>query len=313
MTTSEKLRPKLAVRKQVEYMKNEKGIKFTITTEDEAVEFLSNNSYYFKVKAFEKNYNTGVGELKDKYINLEFAYLQELSKLDMYLRNIVLEMTLDIEHFVKVRMIKTISDDEKNDGYYIVKEFLDKNPSIKGRIQEKIDYQTSYISELAAKYIDNLPVWIFFELISFGDLIKFCEYYESIYDDSDLKNDNLTTVKYLRNAAAHNNCLINNLADISGNFTQSREANTFVSKIEGISEKTKNKKMSNRVVHDFVTMLVVFKRIVTSEQVKKNEFEKLKNLLEGRFLEHKDYFKGQGLLESNYVFIKKVVDKCLEN
>lgn len=55
---------------------------------------------------------------------MDFAYLQELSTLDMYLREIVLNFTLDIEHFLKVHLLKNISDNKDEDGYAIVEEFL---------------------------------------------------------------------------------------------------------------------------------------------------------------------------------------------
>ena len=49
---------KLDVIGQVEHMKN-KGIKFNIEDESFAINYLSNNTYYFKLKAY--------GKLYDKY------------------------------------------------------------------------------------------------------------------------------------------------------------------------------------------------------------------------------------------------------
>ena len=77
------------------------------------------------MKAFCKNYSKfSQGENAGKYFNVDFAYLQELSTLDMYLREIVLNFTLDIEHFLKVHLLKNISDNKDEDGYAIVEEFL---------------------------------------------------------------------------------------------------------------------------------------------------------------------------------------------
>lgn len=73
-------RPKLTIEDQVAYMKN-KGITFDHCSEKDAVRFLQESTYFFKVKAFDKNYiahpKTG------HYYNLDFSYLMELSTLDI--------------------------------------------------------------------------------------------------------------------------------------------------------------------------------------------------------------------------------------
>ena len=92
---AEKERPKLKIEDQIKYMRDVKGIKFTIVDETQAAEFLTTRNYYFKVKAFEKNYEIcNSGEKKGKYFDLEFAYLQELSKIDMYLREAIIVIIL---------------------------------------------------------------------------------------------------------------------------------------------------------------------------------------------------------------------------
>lgn len=62
-------RPKLTIEDQVAYMKN-KGITFDHCSEKDAVRFLQESTYFFKVKAFDKNYiahpKTG------HYYNLDF-------------------------------------------------------------------------------------------------------------------------------------------------------------------------------------------------------------------------------------------------
>lgn len=81
----------LDINSQIEYMKNVNGIKFDIATEDQARDFLMQSNYFFKLKSFAKNYDKyNSGENKDKYINLDFAYLQELSRLDMLLRKLII-------------------------------------------------------------------------------------------------------------------------------------------------------------------------------------------------------------------------------
>jgi hypothetical protein len=69
---------KLSIDEQIQHME-ESGIGFTIVDKESAKEFLRSNTYYFKLKAYAKNYDKyQFGENKDKYINLEFAYLKDL-------------------------------------------------------------------------------------------------------------------------------------------------------------------------------------------------------------------------------------------
>ena len=93
---------KLTVEGQVQDMK-EKDIKFEICSEEDAKKFLQYNNYYFKLKSYARNYN--MNSQTKKYFNLDFAYLVELSKLDMYIRKIILELSLDVEHYLKVRLM----------------------------------------------------------------------------------------------------------------------------------------------------------------------------------------------------------------
>lgn len=305
--TNTKDRPKLTIAGQIQHMRDAKGIKFEIVDEEQAAEFLSSHNYYFKVKAFAKNYNKcSGGDNKGKYFDLEFAYLQELSKLDMCLRETILNMALDIEHFLKVRLLHDMSQNPEEDGYSSVEEFLSWQPNVKDDIANKA--KDSYCESLIEKYKDHFPAWAFVEVLSFGDLINFCDYYYRNYPTKGICIGDLRIVKFLRNACAHNNCLINNLSNNSSSFTKSRTVNLQLSKVPGISNPMRIKKMNNRTVHDFVVLLYCFDSLVTSNNAKKRQLEKLQNLFSERFVMHKEYFSNNALLCSNYEFVKKVID-----
>ena len=47
-TIHNKARPKLTIEAQVTYMRDVKGIKFNIVSEQQAAAFLSENNYYFR-------------------------------------------------------------------------------------------------------------------------------------------------------------------------------------------------------------------------------------------------------------------------
>lgn len=315
----EKSRPKLDLVGQIAYMRDKQGIQFNIVNEEQALVFLSESNYYFKIKSFEKNYSkystsekTVALGLAGKYCNLEFAYLQELSTLDMYLREQVLTLSLSIEHFLRVRLMHDISENQVEDGYEIVEKFLSNHPQVSTYIEQKKN--NSYCEELINKYHERFPVWVLVEILSFGDLINFADLYYSRYPSKEVKIGNLRIVKFLRNAAAHNNCLINNLSDISGaSFKQNKDANLYISSIKGIGSKTKIKKMGNRTMHDMVVLICTFLSIVTSERTKHYQMQAFQALLENRFTYHKDYFSSNALLQTNYDFLKKVVDKAVED
>ena len=63
-----------------------KGIKFDIVKEEAKI-FLQNNNYYMKLASYRANYDKR--KSNGEYINLDFAYLRELSTIDMHLRYLI--------------------------------------------------------------------------------------------------------------------------------------------------------------------------------------------------------------------------------
>ncbi len=300
---------KLSIDEQIKHMKESRGITFNITSEEQVATFLANNNYYFKIKSYAKNYDKYIKESsRGKYINLDFAYLQELSTIDMHLRKFIIKITLDIEHFLKTQLLRDFEKNTKEDGYTIIKAFYERYPTIMDNIYRNID--TSYCCDLVNKYKSCFAIWNIVEVLSFGDFIKLYDlYYEKYYSKDNMKH-HLWSVKFLRNAAAHNNCLINSLKrPYSIDIQLNKEVNTFISKIPDIPPAdSRVKKMSNPAVHDFVVTLFVFYRVVGSSSTKKHTFAELKELVDVRMIRNKEYFEKNQLIISYYKFIKIIVD-----
>lgn len=100
------MRSNLSAAEQVVYLRDKKDVTFSYMSEEDAERFLADRNNFFKLKAFAKNYDKRFagGDAKGRYIGLDFAYLVELSRIDKQLRDLVLDLTLDIEHYLKVRI-----------------------------------------------------------------------------------------------------------------------------------------------------------------------------------------------------------------
>lgn len=300
---------KLSIDGQIDYMKNKSGIQFNIISEERAKDFLANNTYYFKIKSYAKNYEKYFeGENIGKYINLEFAYLKEMSTLDMYFRRVIMKMTLDTEHFLKTQLLRDFACNDKEDGYSIIDELFRKHPYIEDNISKK--ERNSACSDLVTKYKGKLAIWNIVEVLSFGDFTKLYKVYYKKYKTKGSMDDYLWSVQLLRNAAAHNSCLLNSLRIPYSNkrVNPNKDILRFISQIDGISREARKSKMKNPVIHDFVVTLFVFNNVATSEKIKKKTMEEFKDLIDGRFIANKEFFRKNQLIISYYDFAKKIID-----
>ncbi|MDR2342316.1 MAG: Abi family protein [Campylobacteraceae bacterium] len=302
-------KPRRNISEQIEDLKN-KGVKFNIINEKSAMDFLTKNSYLFKVKAYRKNYEK---DSDGRYINLEFAYLVDLSTIDMHIRRFALRLTLDIEHALKTKLLADFNQCS-NDGYDIVENFLqdEKGAEAKKHIKNKVEEAKngenySPILPILRNY-KQLPIWVFMEVVQFGHLINFCKYFYSQRGYADTLFDNiksyLFSAKCLRNACAHNNCIL-----LFDNKTCKGQMSTyhflFNNKIN--IEYNIQGELRNRTINDFVTSLILFDKVCLSMNLKHHYYKELKELFEGRLLKHKEYYADNKLLADTYHFVFNVV------
>ena len=149
----------------IQKMKNEKGITFRYISEADAERYLLDINNYLRTASYRKNYQKYMnGNKKGAYIRLDFAYLKELSTIDFHFRRTVVQMCLAIEHDIKITMLKDMEQTHTADSYKIV----------------------AY---------DDCPLWVFFEFITFGDLLKLYRFFYSL---------NQTRPSIFRKTAQHN-------------------------------------------------------------------------------------------------------------
>lgn len=302
-------KPKLNIEQQIEHMKSQ-GIKFSIINETQAAKYLSENTYYFKLKAYAKLYDKyNATDKKNQYINLEFAYLKDLATIDCYFRKMIIKISLDIEHYLKVRLLNDFNNSDE-DGYSIVNDFISLNPEhyaeeIKNKLKGKA------CSNLVLKYVDKFAIWNFVEILNFGDFKEFYQYFyirNPQFTSSYKLSYFINPVRLLRNAAAHNNCLIHSLKVpyISNEeFNFNRKVNAFLGN-NGVKNKTLNRNMNKPLLHDFTVMLYLYHCIVP-EKVQLFTFKELNEFLNGRVIYHKDYYSLNPAIVSAYNYVNNVV------
>lgn len=317
------IKPKQTAHQLIQKMNSEKGISFKYTSKSQAETYLTDVNNYLRTAAYRKNYQKHTkGINTGKYINLDFAYLQELSTIDMHFRFIISKMCLDIEHALKVQILKDIENNPNTDGYDIVTDFLSQNTYIIGKLEANSASPFTY--DLIHKYFsiqktynpvkkkkenkitqyNDCPVWILLEMLTFGDFISFYKFYYSSENFSKLSVSVINLVKSLRNGAAHNNCILADLAH--GTSYAPKEISQAVSLITSINSNQRRKKLSCRPMLEFTALLYAYKSVV-SDKVKYHRIKELKDLFFNRMLVKKGFFKNNDLIKSNYDFACKII------
>ena len=298
---------KLNLNQQIADLK-EKGVRFEIMSEAQARNFLEYNTYYFKLKSYLKAFDNG---------SIDFAYLKELSTLDYHFRKMIISMALDIEHLLKVKLMRDIMYDDLEDGHRIVRVFFKYHPNIKDDLRKNA--RNSAVAGITPDDPDQMSVWNLTELLQFREFMElFYTYYTQKGNPGDqLRTIELCTqsVRYLRNAAAHNACLLSTLKDEDLSAVNDAVYNA-VDDLGLYSQKTLDKKMYCRTMHDFVSMIYLFCMLTRDDALSNMQrftLTEMSNKFNDRFTYHKDYFRCSSFLASNHKFITKLINHLIEN
>lgn len=298
----------------IQHMRN-KGIKFVLCKEMDAQKFLENNCFYFRVAAYRQLYpKIEAGNKKGQYQNLDFAYLKELYIIDNKIRSVVMELCLDIENSIKTQLINNVTNNRQEDGYDLVKSYLSlTDPNFYTLKVIQRHKSGEYSKELIKKYYPYFPIWVLVEVIPFGSLIHICQYYEQNYRQKIiLKNKFMNIIRDLRNASAHENCLINN---INKRMDESKQPDNkivnFIKDFNVFSAATRRHHLRRSFVYNITVLLYAYKKLVPREK-QEIKFNKLKKLLDNDLTIHKEYFDSNSGIKSVYKFFSLLIDKLVE-
>lgn len=229
----------------------------------------------------------------------------------MRLRYALLRLALDIEHYAKVRLIKRIEDSDE-DGYQIVDGFVNSlSNGQKEAFEKEINRNRDnpYCGDIIRKYDGEFPIWAFVEVIPFGRFVAFYKYCADYFADKEFGKEYylLLSAKGLRNAAAHSNCIINDLKPNTSIVKTSNEVNQELGAIQGITKTIRRRKMSNARIQQIVTLLYTHKKIVTSEGVHDYQCKALHEVVD-RMFHHIEYYEHNDTIKTTFEFVKLVID-----
>lgn len=310
-------KPKLDANGQIQHL-IDKGVKFNRISVEEALLYLNENNNYFKLTSYRKNFpKHPAGNQEGQYIDLDFAMLKDLAIIDMRLRYVLVHMALDVEHFAKVKLIKNIVA-SNHDGYEIVDDYISnlKNNDLQNgtnqydrlKLELERNKQNPYCGDIISKYHQDYPIWAFVEIIPFGSFINFYKFCACQLQSTDLINDVylFLPLKELRNACAHNNCLINDLRSKAMHHSLNRGI-AHLLRNNGISATVLNGKTSNERIRQIVTLLYTHNFIVLSEGVHKHVSDVLADFIT-RMNRNKEYYKTNDTITTTFEFLEKVID-----
>jgi abortive infection bacteriophage resistance protein len=264
------IRPAADVSKQIETLSSHQ-VHFDGCGKDEARRFLTENTYFFKLKAFDNKFGK---DEDDNYYNLDFSFLRDISTIDYHIRQVVIQLASDIEHCLKVRFNALLMRQSTEDGYSIVQDFKQHESEFyrsKLKKEFSLDLKASaYTKMIIDKYGDRPPAWLLWEVCSFSTTNAFYKFFlrKNLYMDQIYSL--LDGVRLLRNAASHNNCLLT-APSYSVNPTKSLSAllEQLISDDMGQPERDNILDLAERdpLIHDFSCALCCHINLVKSQGI----------------------------------------------
>ena len=273
-----------------------KGVTFEKCSKGKAINFIDKNNYYYKVSAFRKNFK----KKDDKYQNLDFEYLKDLASIDFQVRNLLLNISINTEHFIKTELCRQIDNNPHEDGYSIVKEFKDLEHGKDYDITWRKFRVSRYQNDMYLKRRDNVPYWALLEHMDYGCLMKFLEIYYEKYKPKSLKKayELGNNARYIRNACAHNSVFILNI------FKDDNKLKNTTAAVTTLAAQTDLLKYKNyKKVNDLLSLFALAKSYC-SPKVFGYQKEDLNKFIERCKRHEQDYKKNPTLIKMFIIFQK---------
>ena len=241
-------------------------------------------------------------------------------------------MALDIEHFEKVKLL-TFLKAKNDDGYAILESYKSRlvtesniTPALPNKLIElerEIDQNKSsiYCRDMITHVLpgQQMPVWVFLEVITFGRFRSFFEFCANKDNDTPLIDESyrLKMVKSIRNAAGHSNCILNDLrlaTSAESNLTHDlnravlRKTKLFLANGSNISHSHEPDAIQNDRLKEIITLFFVHSRNLPSDAMRQHYKDELL-IFVARMNRHlDDYYKDNACIQNAFGLIKKLVE-----
>ena len=329
---------KLNLSDQLPHLISEKNISCDILTTDEAKNILENTNFYYKITCYKRNFRK---DRQNKYIDLDFFHLYDLSIIDMRMRHLFNKLCLDIEHCLKKNLIKDITNSTE-DGYAIVNEFDSYERTkfnlkqqnlrqIHGSNYRNVIYKSilkrtiynvsdpnDYDYQISRKYFNStcVPIWVLIEKLSFGQLIDFIKFYvdtqKNNYAYYKTAEELLIMIKRIRNASSHNRPILMNIANKnhSGSLVVSSNVKGFVTKYQ-INKNSSRREISlynnlleHTKIHDIFCLIILYKEYIESDKMIFARRKEIKSFINRAKL-NKNYYTKHNKMRNIFLFLSK--------
>ena len=318
--TDEKARPLLGTGAQIEHL-TARGISFDLCAREDAEDYLTRANNLFRASSYRKLFPLqDQGKRTGEYLGLDFGHLRALSSLDRKLRMCFMGITVGIEHFARIKLLNAC-EAHGEDGYAVVVDYLAHTNhkvrnhimgNMKGRSEEGEKFD-EYSGDLIAHYLGKrMPVWVFLEIVEFGVFNSFYLFCAERWGDEEMRQEHyvLRSVQKLRNACAHNSCVLNGVARTTGEDAKS-DVNELITKslnAHGMTRsKTRRARLNNLRTEQMASALYASNKLCTREETRRRHAAALADL-RGAWQEEAGLFAKNNVVTSFFDFFFKMVD-----
>lgn len=299
-----------------------RGVTFGLVSEADAAAYLRDANNYLRCASyralFDRKPPAGEGGGPGDYANLDFGQLQDLSSIDRQLREAFLQICIDVEHFAKIHVLNRAYG-EGEDGYAVVADYVAGlnhrersrlSGSLAARAREG-ETHDEYTGDLIAHHLDDLPLWVFLKVVEFGFFVDFYRFCAERWGDAAMAQEHyvLKSVKALRNATAHNSCIVNG-------FTPRAEKAEFpvnalladsMTALGIKNSKTRRAKMGNLRIAQMGSALWALRRFCTSAHTLERDAARI-DALRSRVDSSSSLYAKTNSIMPYFDFLWKLVD-----